>query len=612
MRRIILVLLFGVLGFIAIGCNGGLNSTTNSQLVTTNLNQVIESEYHKLTEQIPLEISESIYLPNGQLDGFVVEYYLDDVLLRDNFLFYTPQYYDEDLDLIMIISYQGLKRNFSLTITQLRDEQLFDEEMTNQKFKDIFNEIRGLFPEVIVSDFTLPKIDISGVDVSFTTDKSYILFDRFIFTFPEFDEEVNITISVSFNRETRNLIVPIIMSGFVSLPRIPEIHIQTDLLEEITTKEYYISGSLDLISFDQFQNSSYQIQDARMRIKLRGNSTLHMPKKPYKIKFDSKQYMLSEYKEKDWVLLANFADQTLIRNALAYQMSHDLQMDFSPMVRFVDVYINGFYQGNYFLTDQIEVSSNRVNIEEKSTDIDTGYLIEYDMRIYDEGLDTTEENYFLVGGVPFVIKSPDIEDEHYSHEQYQFIENYIQNLYETLVNQLDYTHLIDEASFVDWFIVNEVFKNVDSGFSSIYFNKDKEGLLKMGPIWDFDLSAGNPGHLQADLRVPEGFYTSRPDKNIFFYYLMKYQSFQEALKERWNEVFDDIIIKILDNIYLFVDEIARSRHLNFQKWDVIGINDEWYTAPEILELKTYEEQVWFLFNYLEIRISWLNQEVNYL
>ncbi|MDT8336866.1 MAG: CotH kinase family protein [Candidatus Izemoplasmatales bacterium] len=248
----------------------------------------------------------------------------------------------------------------------------------------------------------------------------------------------------------------------------------------------------------------------------------------------------------------------------------------------------------------------------ESSPNDKYHQIAYDMKLYDEGLEITEENFFLVGGIPFVIKSPDFEDDHYSNEQYLFISNYFQLVYDTLVNQEDYYYLIDIDRFIDWFIVNEVMKNVDSGYSSVYFHKDKGKGLKMGPVWDFDLSSGNPGHLQEDLRGPEGWYTSRSDKNVFFYFLMQYESFQEALKLRWNEVYETILLEMLASIYPLVDSMARSRYLNFQTWDIIGKNDEWYTASEILELVTYEEQVWFLLDYLTKRVEWLNTEINLL
>jgi hypothetical protein len=614
MKKFFIFIIFTFLSFTILGCSGISTTTTastNTETVDARIN-LINQEYNNLQTAFPSSFSSNITLPVIDNEDYNVSYYLEDSLLVNNTLTYLAQSFDENLTITVKINYSGLEKTFSFEITQLRDETLYNEELLNQEFTEIFLSLENIIPEVIVSDLTLPILNLPGVEIDYSVNKSYLFHNRLIFTFPENDEVLNLTINVFYNRETRTLILPIIMSSFSNLPKIPEIHITTDGAAPIVTKEEYVYGSLDLVTYDAFNNSSYLLDDTRMRIKLRGNSTLEMPKKPYKIKFDDDQYMLSDYDEKEWVLLANFADQALIRNALAYQMSNDLGMTFAPMVKFVDVYINNVYQGNYMLSDQIEVSSNRVNVEEKSPDIDTGYLIEYDMKIYDEGLEITEENFFLVGGIPFVIKSPDIEDDHYSHDQYIFIYNYFQSVYDTLQNKQDYSHLIDIDSFIDWFIVNEVMKNVDSGYSSVYFHKEKAGLLKMGPVWDFDLSSGNPGHLQDDLRGPEGWYTSRPDKNVFFYFLMQYESFQEALKLRWNEVYEDILLEMLNSIYPLVDSMARSRYLNFQTWDIIGKNDEWYTAPEILELVTYEEQVWFLLDYLTKRVEWLNTEINLL
>ena len=95
-----------------------------------------------------------------------------------------------------------------------------------------------------------------------------------------------------------------------------------------------------------------------------------------------------------------------------------------------------------------------------------------------------------------------------------------------------------------------------------------------------------------------------------FYYLWQYPEFQEALKERWNEVYETVILQVLDNIFEAADSITYSRLQNFQRWDVIGINYDWYTAPEVYAIDTYDEQVWFLHDYLKERIEWLDEEIN--
>jgi hypothetical protein len=623
------IFVFGILMLLVIsflGCSLNVSSTKDTLTTTSYPSTVswtdilttkdprvdlINEKYQEFVMTLPIEFSSSINLPDINGDEYSVEYYLNEIKLTDNLLSYFAQSYDEVLTLTLKITYQDLTMDFNHEILQLRDEELYNEEQTNLRFEEIITEIKAMIPEVIFSDFTIPDVSIAGVETYFFTDKSYIYHDRLIFTFPETDEVVNLGIDITYNRQIRRISIPIIMSDFYHLPKIPEIYIITDDFSPIETKEEYVYGYLDMFSYDQYNNSVMELGGARIGIKLRGNSTMFMPKLPYKIKFETKQSMLGEYAEKDWVLLANFADQTLVRNALAFNLSKELNLDFTPSVNFVDLYINGVYQGNYLLTDQIEVTNDRVDIEENSPAIDTGYLIEYDMRLYDVGLDNTTENYFMVDYVPMVIKSPDISDSHYSHDQYLFIKDYMNNLYQVLKNKGDYSGLIDEASFIDWFIVNEYLKNVDSGYSSVYFHKDKSGLLKMGPVWDFDLSSGNYGHLQEDLRGPEGWYTAGYDKNIFFLHLMEYPDYRANLKARWNEVYD-LILGNIKSIYPLIDAMARSRYLNFELWDVIGTNSDWYTAPEIYVLDTYEEQVYFLVDFLNKRAEWLNQAINNL
>jgi len=350
-----------------------------------------------------------------------------------------------------------------------------------------------------------------------------------------------------------------------------------------------------------------------LEIRLRGNSTLWMPKRPYKIKFTNKTALLTAYEAKDWVLLANFADQTLIRNKLAFDLASAMGMPYTPSANVVDVYMNNDYVGNYMITDQIEVSSVRIDIEENSSAVDTGYLLEWDWRQTMAGQADGAEGvaWFNIYGIAFAIKSPqpDSDEHRLTSTQFNFIYNYMQSVHLALMNKQNYAGLIDEASFIDWFIVEEVFKNVDSGFSSNFYYKDKGGLLKMGPVWDFDLSSTNPGHLDYENRMPPGWYTSLQNKNIWFYYLMKYDGFRQRLQARWNEVYDDVVA-MLESVYPESDAIAHSRYRNFETWDIIGKNYEWYTSTEVYEAQTYEEQLALLYDWLEARIAWMDGAIN--
>lgn len=593
--------------------NQGTSGLTTEEILTTESPVATDSAmldiYLELIDYLPEQISSNHPLPFFIKKGLSITYYINNEELTD-FIPYEAKSYNEIVELYILINFEGNEQSYVFEIEQLRDELLYQQALTDQVFEEIFDEIAFGLPTYLTSDLTLPSIDLENVEISYSVNQSYIFNQRLIFTFPEEEEEIRLTAIVHYKDEYREKVYTLTMAAYGDLPNIPRIYITTDNQAPIESKEEYVYGQLSLYEYNEFNEAITILDGVEMGIRLRGNSTMYMPKLPYKIKFTDKQYMFGDYKEKDWVLLANFADQSLVRNALAYQMAENMDMAFAPMVQFVDVYINGVYQGNYMLTDQIEVTNDRVDIDEKSSDIDTGYLLEYDFKVYEEGVDLSNENYFIIDGIPFVLKAPDIEKDYYSHDQYLYIQNYMQSLFNILKNQQDYTGWIDEDSFVDWFIINEVFKNVDSGYSSVYYYKDKGGILSMGPVWDFDLSSGNYGHLGEDLRGPEGWYTGRFDKNILFYYLMQYDSFKSALKERWNDVYDDVIVNMIDSIYPMVDSIAKSRYDNFVKWDVIGHFTDWYIAPEILALDSYEAQVYFLRTFLIDRVDWLNSEIN--
>ena len=181
----------------------------------------------------------------------------------------------------------------------------------------------------------------------------------------------------------------------------------------------------------------------------------------------------------------------------------------------------------------------------------------------------------------------------------------------TIRQKDNYLQYIDINSFIDWFIVNEVFMSVDAGYSSVYFNKDKDEKLKIGPLWDLDLSAGNPGHLDAYSRRPKGFYVPRSDKNIWFNFLLKDELFQERLIKRWNEIYPTLLKPLPMKVFETLEIINYSAYKNFTKWNnIIGKENEWFTATETLNRKTYEEQVQFLYDYLKVRIDWLNTVIN--
>ena len=148
----------------------------------------------------------------------------------------------------------------------------------------------------------------------------------------------------------------------------------------------------------------------KVKIKVRGNSTANPTngKKAYRLKFDkklgaTKHDMLGlGYSARNWTLLANVFDHSMVRNALSYHLEKEVGMDFCPGYKFADVVINGNYRGTYQICDHVEIDKNRVNIDE-----DTGWMLEFQGRgdMLDKPL------CFSKDGILMNIKNPEPADE---------------------------------------------------------------------------------------------------------------------------------------------------------------------------------------------------------
>lgn len=376
---------------------------------------------------------------------------------------------------------------------------------------------------------------------------------------------------------------------------IPVITINTNNVL-ITSKEEYVKMDLSISN----TKDEYLLSNVTGKIRGRGNSTWDMPKKPFKIKFDKKQDLFGRGSAKTWTLIANYCDKSLIRNYLAYELSSLCSgIEYTTTHEIVEVILNGEYLGVYLLCDQMQTGKTRVNIEEDSTNLDTGYLIELDNRAPDEGVENID--WFYSYDIPYAIKSPDPESDTYSVNQLQYIKSYL-NKTISIIEQKDFQKIkeyIDIDSFVDSYIIQELFKNCDVGYSSFYLYKDKGGLLTAGPLWDFDISSGNCDY--SDVDTPYGFRTK--NVNIWYQKLMEVNEFYTLVKNRYLELQPQIkqIILECNNI---LENYKASFLRNFEKWPILDIY-VWPNTQEIVNCNTVEAQINYLANWLSIRNNWL-------
>ena len=214
------------------------------------------------------------------------------------------------------------------------------------------------------------------------------------------------------------------LSAQTQVTNIPTVYIKTENNQSVVDKDIQINGFLSVIS----NNEAEELVEDTMTIKGRGNSTWNLAKKPYRIKFNKKRNFIDmSAKAKKWIFLANHADKSLMRNAIALQIGQMLEFEFTPEFRFVDFYLNNIYQGNYLVTDQVEVHKKRVPVEEQDPtmvsepDIAGGYLIELD------GFAASEISWFTTNqGIKVTIKYPAEDELNDSH--FNYISNSTQEL----------------------------------------------------------------------------------------------------------------------------------------------------------------------------------------
>lgn len=386
---------------------------------------------------------------------------------------------------------------------------------------------------------------------------------------------------------------------YTSFTGLPILYISTTGGAPILSKDVYVEATF---RFDPNSADFGVPFTCSGKIKGRGNSTWSFIKKPYKISLSTIQGFFDMTPMKEWVLLANYADKTLMRNYLSMDLSRRLGIAFTPSSHYLEVFLNGTHNGNYLLTDQVDVAPSRVNVEtllNTVTDpsiITGGYLLEVDQRI----LEAKDEPYFESTKFPIVVKYP----KNVSTQQMDYIRNYLIEAENALYGyyfadpQNGFRKYFDEESMIKWFLVSEVFKNVDSKlYSSIYFYKPRNGKLFMGPLWDFDLGAGNANH-NPECMISTGWYVRY---NPWFSRMYEDPEFKLKVKTMWQKYRSSIYLQV-PMLDATIPYLNKSQTLNFMMWGNFA-DPSWCVVPN---LPNYPSHVNYLRTFLKERIDWLD------
>ncbi len=344
-------------------------------------------------------------------------------------------------------------------------------------------------------------------------------------------------------------------------------------------------------------------------VRCRGNGSLSVAenygKFPYKIKFDNKEnpFGLGEYPNKDWVLIPNRGDRTMLRNFAAKRLGEMLSgITCSPKFLAVHLYVNGEYEGVYELTEQIEAAKGRVPVDDGLDGTENGFLIELDRyaREPEEG-DVT----FGVGKNLYTVKS-EVKNE----AQLEYIEEYVAKVEEAVYSgdETAFLELADIDSVVDMYLLQEFAKNIDAGFSSFYMYKNKGEKLYFSPPWDFDLAFGNDRRL--DDGSPKGLYIAEgregfSQNHLWYIELCKNDWFIKRVKARWQEISDREIPGLISEVEKKAAELAADMEANFRRWPEFSV--QLHQEPDhTLKFTTYKEHTDYLVGWMKDRKEFLD------
>ena len=402
-------------------------------------------------------------------------------------------------------------------------------------------------------------------------------------------------------------------------------------------------------------------------LRIRGNATEAYAKKPFQVKLASKANLFGMGSDKTWLLLANYDDQSLIRNNIMYTIGKELGIDTCDFQN-VDLFINGEYYGIYLLCEKVEIDKNRVNISDleeendklnpsytwystsitSGTLIDStilteyryisnvtnpenitgGYLVELDNNYY-----KNELCYFSTeNGNHYVIKSP----EYASQAEVEYIAKLFADMEEAIMsesgynrNGKHYTEYVDIDTLASAYILQEFGRNYDAGSSSLYFYKEKDitgnfSKIVKGPLWDCDNTLGNIH--KNDASSTEGLWAAN---RSIWKGLTKKADFMALVKEKYEKVYDTIfdmidrggyidgqVLDIGDSIYM---EQRRWGSNNYETWPLYydGTHyDRWQSAPVFNFLEVYSSGlnedstsvIGYLCEHIEARANWLANE----
>lgn len=447
-----------------------------------------------------------------------------------------------------------------------------------------------------------------------------------------------------------------ISSDDVTKEEMPRIDIITENGQSITSKETYLNASISVSRCEE----DYVLTDAAAQVRVRGNSTATAPKKPYRIKFVTKQSMLGLNDGeafKSWCLMADYFDASMLRTWATFNFAEVLMRDkyYSSDCTPVEVYVNGDYQGVYLLCEQTQINNDRIDIYEKEdneTSVEIGYLmigqggrsdepesivVYPEITVYDRN-----GNSMYFSGMNFALSGSGYTDAQkayvikytsavfkvvaaalYEEKYYNLDRNGNMTLrpaaelqgmtkQEKQIDTIDKVFCIESA--VRMCILDEIAKNLDAMTFNMYVDLSPtgDGRLTLAAPWDFDFAMGNTGY--STTHSTSGFYATNLSysegmrTNLWYVMLGSIDWFEDMIREVWQENYtqlQEVAMETLEMTYAYADAYNH----DWETWGAAAQRGliHHHCAADLQTFTCHADNGRFVNNWLIQRLKWLNR-----
>ena len=367
---------------------------------------------------------------------------------------------------------------------------------------------------------------------------------------------------------------------YVDLPRLV---IETENFAQIRNKETKIPAKLQI-----YGKKSPESDVLDLTVKGRGSSSFTMAKYGIKLKFKKKQALFGMPQDKEWDLIANQRDKSMLRNYITYQLAQILGDDYSPRSQFVEVFFNREYLGVYQLVEHQKVSKDRIDL----TESDSSFFFEKT-----RDLDDDEVFFKSYLNNSFIIRYPKDANANIT----DFLKNHVDDFEQNLEKgDIDLKQWIDIEDFVRYYWIQEFSKNIDGAFGrSIFITWQYNYPFQMGPVWDFDVAYGI-GNTR--MMSPYDWYVRYQG---WYKHLFKNGEFKKAVSQYWKDN-RKTFLDAVDSITPAAQKLSKASRNEFKRWPTLQNDSDW---PFVDSYENYDKAVDSLKSWITQRIQWIDDNI---